>query len=417
MKNSICKACYFLLLCALPLSLGAQTKPVQEATATPHAFVEEFYKWYVPMALDSKISRDWEVAVRERPSAFSSQLARLIKEDAEAQAKCADLVGLDFDPFLNFQDPAEHYEVGAITQTDQRYRAEIYRMESGKRGEKPDVIAEFSQQNGRWLFTNFYYPDNRTDLLTILKSPKLPCSRPRPSTKKPAGAAAPTALEAGTDGTFSGATHPVPSRMENVPSAPVVTLCSVAQTEQQSRPGSLPQQPAALVQSLYGQVVARHPSGLPHGADMDVFAPYLSKRLLHRIDLASACWRDWTRQDQERMLMKDQIPEKAPFGWAESGLFSGSAERTEPDAFVIERTGSEKDGSIRVYVRLTLSSPPPETWEVAAVLVREDGHFAVDDVIYMDDKGHDNGWRLSKLLSHGCDGSHWVGFSRGKTKQ
>jgi len=138
----------------------------------------------------------------------------------------------------------------------------------------------------------------------------------------------------------------------------LLTLSSFAQAAQQSRPGGLPKRATALVQSLYHQGVLRHPDGLPRGADMNVFNPYLSKSMLHRIEMARACARDWARQDQKRMLMKDQIPEKAPFGWAESGLFSGAAERTEPDAFLIERSDSEKDGSIRVYVKLTLSSPP-----------------------------------------------------------
>lgn len=192
------------------------------------------------------------------------------------------------------------------------------------------------------------------------------------------------------------------------------SVCALGQTLQQGRPDGLPKQPAALVRSLYREVVARHPTGLPRGADMNVFAPYLSKRLLHRIALANACARDWTRQDQKRMSMGDQIPEKAPFGWAESGIFSGADERTEPDAFAVERTESEKDGSMRVYVRLTLGSPPPETWKVAVVLVREDGHFAVDDVIYLKDKSDTHDVWLSKLLSEGCDGSRWVGFPDAK---
>jgi hypothetical protein len=197
----------------------------------------------------------------------------------------------------------------------------------------------------------------------------------------------------------------------------LVTVCALGQTAQDGQPGSPPKQPSALVQSLYRHVVARHPTGLPRGAEMNAFAPYLSKRLLQRIDLARACAHDWDLQDKKRMLMNNQVPEKAPFGWAESGIFSGADERTEPNAFVIERTESEKDGSIRVYVRLTLSSPPPETWEVAAVLVREDRHLVVDDVIYLKDKGDADGVWLSKLLSDGCDGSRWVGFADAKNKQ
>lgn len=117
------------------------------------------------------------------------------------------------------------------------------------------------------------------------------------------------------------------------------------------------------------------------------------------------------------MLKNGQIPEKAPFGWAESGIFSGAEERTEPDAFVIERTESEKNGSIRVYVRLTLKSPPSETWEVATAVAMENGHFVVDDVIYLEDESTSFEERLSKLLSDGCDGSRWVGFVDGRNKQ
>lgn len=194
-------------------------------------------------------------------------------------------------------------------------------------------------------------------------------------------------------------------------------VCGPAQTGQQVQLGSPDAQPSLLVQSLYRQVVARHPTGLPEKADMNVLAPYLSEKLIHRIDLARACAHDWALQDQKRMLMNNQVPEKAPFGWAESGIFSGANERTEPSAFAIEGTESAKDGSFRVYVRLTLNSPPPETWEVAVVLVRDNGHFVVDDVIYLKDKGDANGVRLSKLLSDGCDGPHWVGFAEAKKKQ
>jgi len=190
----------------------------------------------------------------------------------------------------------------------------------------------------------------------------------------------------------------------------LATILALGQPAPQNGRSGLPNQPDALIQSLYRQVVARHPTGLPHGADMNVFAPYLSKRLLERIDLAHACARDWVRQDQKRMSMGNQVPEKAPFGWAESGLFSGADERTEPDTFVVERTESEKDGSIRVYVRLTLNSQPSETWEVATILVRENGRSVVDDVIFLKDKSNPTEVWLSKLLSNGCDGPLWVGF-------
>src|SRR5208337_3604046 len=93
------------------------------------------------------------------------------------------------------------------------------------------------------------------------------------------------------------------------------TPLALGQVAGNSKPASLPNQPEALVRSLYTDVVARHPLGISIGADnMKVFAPYLSKALLHRIDLAMACDDDWDRQNTD--------PSAKPPG-LESGLFTG----------------------------------------------------------------------------------------------
>lgn len=183
------------------------------------------------------------------------------------------------------------------------------------------------------------------------------------------------------------------------------TTLALGQSTPQGKPASLPDQPEALVRSLYTEVVARHPIGIPRDADMKVFAPYLSKALLHRIDVAHACAADYDRQYPDPNL-------KPPFAWLEAGLFSGDDEQAEPRAFQIERTQSEGDGSFRVYVRLTWGGPPekPLIWRVAVVVVQEDGHFVVDDVIYLKDENREVDGRLSEYLSAGCDSAHWVGY-------
>ena len=183
------------------------------------------------------------------------------------------------------------------------------------------------------------------------------------------------------------------------------TTLALGRATPQEKPASLPDQPEALVQSLYTEVVARHPIGIPRDADMKIFAPYLSKALLHRIDVAHACAADYDRQYPDPNL-------KPPFAWLEAGLFSGDDEQAEPRSFQIERTQSEADGSFRVYVRLTWGTPPekPLIWRVAAVVVQEDGHFVLDDVVYLKDENRQVDGRLSEYLSAGCDGAHWVGY-------
>lgn len=182
------------------------------------------------------------------------------------------------------------------------------------------------------------------------------------------------------------------------------TTLALGQPAQESGPPSLPNQPEALVRSLYTEVVARHPIGIPQEADMKIFTPYLSKVLLRRIDLFQACYADWLRQNPDPNT-------KHPFGVFESGLFSGADERSEVQAFQIERTQSQKDGSFRVIVSLTYDDPPghPQTWRVAAIVVRENGHFVIDDVIYLVDKDIHVESRLSGGLSNQCNGPHWIG--------
>jgi len=109
-----------------------------------------------------------------------------------------------------------------------------------------------------------------------------------------------------------------------------------------------------------------------------------------------------------------QTPGAKPPG-LESGLFTGDDLRAEPQAFHIERVQAEKHGSIRVDVRLTHDEPGENTWtwRVAAIVVQENGHFVVDDVIRLKDRLQDVDVRLSEYLSQGCDGPRWVGFGFG----
>jgi hypothetical protein len=183
------------------------------------------------------------------------------------------------------------------------------------------------------------------------------------------------------------------------------TTLALGQSAHPGKASSLPNQPEALVRSLYTKVVARHPTGISIGVDnMKVFATYLSKTLLQRIDLAMACDDDWVRQHPD--------PNEKPPG-LEGGLFTGDDLRAEPQSFHIETVQAEKDGSVRVYVKLTHAEPneSPWFWRVAAIVIREDGHFVVDDVIYLKDRPQDVDVRLSEYLSDGCDGARWVGHS------
>ena len=105
-----------IVVLALAISVVAQPEQ-QQATSTEalcRSFVQRFYDWYVPLALKDDVWRAWDVAVRTKPEAFTPQLTRLIRQDTAAQRKASELVGLDFDPFLNTQDSSEQFVVESV---------------------------------------------------------------------------------------------------------------------------------------------------------------------------------------------------------------------------------------------------------------------------------------------------------------
>ncbi len=162
-------ACCLLAL-ASPFFLQTHADGGQEESESARGFVQTFYQWYVPQALTESNVPASDRALREKGAVFSPTLFRALKADFEAQAKVkGEIVGLDFDPFLNSQDPCERYDVGTVTHNRNDYWVEIYGICSGKKHEKPDVAAEVTLQNNRWLFVNFHYPGDR-DLLAALKA-------------------------------------------------------------------------------------------------------------------------------------------------------------------------------------------------------------------------------------------------------
>ena len=151
-----------LFLTLLSSSLVAQDKAATAASA--REFVQQFYTWYVPVVLGQHKEPSSNIALRDKKAAFSSELYAALKADWDAQANVKDdIVGLDFDPFLNTQDPCKRYELGKITQAGNGYRVEVFGICSGKRSSEPEVAPEVQWANGHWEFANFYYPNMMKD--------------------------------------------------------------------------------------------------------------------------------------------------------------------------------------------------------------------------------------------------------------
>ncbi len=182
-----------------------------------------------------------------------------------------------------------------------------------------------------------------------------------------------------------------------------LTMASTAgMTAHTAEPTTSVDSPERTVRSLYREVLIHAPSGLLYGKNRRLFAPYLSRSLLRKVETARACSRDWIRQNRGQMV-------KAPFGWSEAGLFTGGNEKTSPGTFRIESTKAERDGSFRSTVAFSFRpSDGPGSWLVVDSVIREGGRFVVNEVTFPKD-GSEDAYTLSHLLAEGCEGSRWVG--------
>ncbi|HXA38550.1 MAG TPA: hypothetical protein VNW53_06080 [Phenylobacterium sp.] len=155
---------------ALALSAGALSRTALGATPpdpSPAAFVQAFYDWYLAHMTDPD-GPGFEVALKDRPRAFSKPLADALRADLRASARVRDeVVGLDFDPFLGSQDPDPEYQVGNVRRAGATWLAEVHGVRAGRRSPRPDVTAQVARGPDGWLFVNFRYPEG-DDLLATL---------------------------------------------------------------------------------------------------------------------------------------------------------------------------------------------------------------------------------------------------------
>lgn len=169
------------LLALISIPALAQEPRLEDAA---RKFAQEFYTWYVPIAVKSHQGPAFEIAIKQKASSFSPQLLQALLDDAAAQAKVSDdIVGLDFDPFLGSQDPSNQFTLGQTIRKADGYWVYLYNSKASQKRGKADVIAVATPSNGHWLFTNFRFPDGG-DLVKTLEALRLEREKPtQPLTK------------------------------------------------------------------------------------------------------------------------------------------------------------------------------------------------------------------------------------------
>jgi hypothetical protein len=160
--------CLLAVLLLLPLAGALVQARGADADAERH-FVQGFYDWYAAKAGADGVS--WAIALEQRGADFDPPLRDALKADLAAQAKVKDeIVGLDFDPFLNTQDPEGSYKVGHVTKSGKLSKVEVTQATKDAAATVA-VTAVVTLADGRWRFVNFVYPDggNLLDILATLK--------------------------------------------------------------------------------------------------------------------------------------------------------------------------------------------------------------------------------------------------------
>jgi hypothetical protein len=163
-----------------PTAASAQAKLDDASEESARTFVQGFYDWYVGKVLTAAKQRSgggygFDDALRQRPDWFSPELKRLLFEDIAAASKCKnDVVGLDWDPFLETQDPGRGYKVSKVEKTATGFRVSVdFRNKAYGDIHNPVAQADVVFVDHHWMFVDFVQepadPKSRQGLVAILK--------------------------------------------------------------------------------------------------------------------------------------------------------------------------------------------------------------------------------------------------------
>jgi hypothetical protein len=164
---------------------------------------------------------------------------------------------------------------------------------------------------------------------------------------------------------------------------------------------------AGDVNDFYNSIVQRKPIGIPGGADKASLWPFLSRRLVQKLETARACQADYILQHHDA----DAIPKPA---WLNTGIFVGNSKRAFPQSSVAVKKEPLQDGAFAVTVNLTYVKlpgfvPDEAAWEIVPTVIPEDNRFVIDDVRLFDGLDTNGPSHLLSETFLGCDGAHWTG--------
>jgi hypothetical protein len=142
-------------------------------------FVQRFYDWYMPLALGRHAFPAEYYVLSNAGRYLDRDLAAALRADSVAEQagpSKATRQTLEFDPFLESQDPCGPYEVVDVARRGDAFRVRMRPCHA--KGVGP--VVEVRAMEGRWRITNVLYDngDLKSYLCQWAKADLLPDKRP-----------------------------------------------------------------------------------------------------------------------------------------------------------------------------------------------------------------------------------------------
>lgn len=148
------------------------------ATSSAAPALQAFYDAYVPL-FERGATRAF---LNDTTSILAPALRQALIADYQASAAdSTQVVGLDFDPFLNSQDPCSVYRVGADTSHQELHLIEVRAICASDTSLA--AIAVLERAGTVWTLVDVRYPGDTTSLRAILA--RLAADRSRPASAGP----------------------------------------------------------------------------------------------------------------------------------------------------------------------------------------------------------------------------------------
>jgi hypothetical protein len=131
-------------------------------------FVQEFYDWYMPLARKGDRSPTYWSVLTASPRFLRPEIASALREDSAARfARPMQREYLNYDPFLDSQDPCDGYEITRLWRSGASYNVTVRQRCSppGYQKQQPTVVV--TREDGVWRISNVVY-DRGGDLMSEL---------------------------------------------------------------------------------------------------------------------------------------------------------------------------------------------------------------------------------------------------------